>query len=49
MQDKLKNKSKISKRTYKFESQISVCFEPYLNSFSYQEKDKLIVTLNSIC
>lgn len=30
MQEKLENKSKITKRTYKFEGQISQCFEPYL-------------------
>ena len=30
MQEKLENKSKIAKRTYKFEGQISQCFEPYL-------------------
>ena len=33
-QAKLENKSKITKRTYKFEGQISQAFEPYLQTYS---------------
>ena len=49
MQAKLENKSKITKRTYKFEGQISQTFEPYLQTYSEQEETKLKMTLDSIC
>ncbi len=48
MQAKAKtgNKSKITKRTYKFEGQISQCFEPFLQTYSEQEETKLKMTLD---
>ena len=45
MQEKLENKSKITKRTYKFEGQISQCFEPYLQTYSEQEETKIKMNL----
>ena len=51
MQAKAKsgNKSKIMKRTYKFEGQISQCFEPFLQTYSEQEETKLKMTLDQVC
>ena len=46
MQEKLENKSKITKRTYKFEGQISQCFEPYLQTYSEQEETKIKMNLD---